>query len=170
VLAPIGYVGLLFLDEPLSYLVFRSTWIGASCLYVFTVAFGLQMDRRTARSSWRQAIAFPGVVSIVVMISAFDPDLFANGLPHAVGLRFTTDERLTWTVFVYLWISLSMVVAWLARDIEGTRVGRHLTPLLVYLVGYGPLLCAVAVDAYVKEFRRADARWEKTEKIGRVAG
>ncbi len=38
------------------------------------------------------------------------------------------------------------------------------------LIGYGPVLCAVTVDAFFKELRHADARWEKTEKIGRVLG
>jgi hypothetical protein len=40
----------------------------------------------------------------------------------------------------------------------------------MYLVGYGPLLCAVTVDAYVKELTKAEAKWDKTEKIGRVLG
>jgi hypothetical protein len=38
------------------------------------------------------------------------------------------------------------------------------------LIGYGPVLCAVTVAAFFKELRHADARWEKTEKIGRVLG
>ena len=43
-----------------------------------------------------------------------------------------------------------------------------LTPLLTYIIGYGPILCAVTVDSYIKQARRAEARWDKTEKVGRV--
>jgi len=47
--------------------------------------------------------------------------------------------------------------------------GRFLSPLFVYIGGYGPLLCAVAFSSYIKELRHADMRWEKTEKVGRGA-
>jgi predicted membrane-bound dolichyl-phosphate-mannose-protein mannosyltransferase len=41
--------------------------------------------------------------------------------------------------------------------------------VLVYLAGYGPLLCAITFTAYLKELSGAEARWEKTEKTGKVA-
>jgi hypothetical protein len=40
---------------------------------------------------------------------------------------------------------------------------------LVYVGGYGPLLCAITTAAYFKEFRGADRHWDKTEKTGKVA-
>jgi hypothetical protein len=43
-----------------------------------------------------------------------------------------------------------------------------LSPALLYLVGYGSLLCAITFDSYIKEIRHADARWDKTVKTGRV--
>ena len=48
-------------------------------------------------------------------------------------------------------------------------MGRVLTPILVYVVGYGPILCAITVDSYIKEFRGAETSWDKTEKTGRVS-
>ena len=39
---------------------------------------------------------------------------------------------------------------------------------LIYTVGYGPLLCAMTVAAYWREYRGAEMRWEKTEKLGRA--
>ena len=39
---------------------------------------------------------------------------------------------------------------------------------LLYVVGYGPLLCAITAAAYLAELRRADLVWEKTEKTGTV--
>jgi hypothetical protein len=54
------------------------------------------------------------------------------------------------------------------RKLEGIRgVGRLARPLL-YVVGYGPLLCTITAAAYVAEMRHAEMRWEKTEKTGAV--
>ena len=71
-------------------------------------------------------------------------------------------------MFIYAWLTLSMAVAWLAKAIEPRRFGRLLSPLLVYLVGYGSVLCACTFASYVKELRRAEAHWEKTEKTGKA--
>jgi hypothetical protein len=35
-------------------------------------------------------------------------------------------------------------------------------------VGYGSLLCACTFASYVKELRKADMTWDKTEKTGKV--
>ena len=127
---------------------------------------GLQLDPSISRTSWREAIAFPGLISLAVMATAFFP-----GLADAFfGIRPEQEFRTSTILFIYSWIALTMLIAWFARNIESTRFGRFLAPVLVYVVGYGPVLCAVTVDAYFKERRHADARWEKTEKIGRVAG
>ena len=48
ILAPIGFIGLFFLQEPLANVVFRSMWIGAACLYAYTVVLGLQLDPASA--------------------------------------------------------------------------------------------------------------------------
>ena len=40
--------------------------------------------------------------------------------------------------------------------------------LIVYVVGYGPLLCGVTFNSYVKELRGAAMTWDKTEKTGKV--
>ena len=63
-----------------------------------------------------------------------------------------------------------MVLAWLVRKVEGTPVLRWLTKPLLYVVGFGPVLCAITLDAYVKEWRGAAQVWDKTEKTGRVMG
>ena len=170
VIAPIGFVGLFFLDEPLAQLMFRSMWIGAACLYAFTVAFGLQLDPGISRTSWREAIAFPGLISLAVMVTAFFPGLVETEVPEALGVQVSEGYRTSSTLFIYLWISLTMVIAWLVKNFEHTTLGRWVTPVAIYVIGYGPVLCAVTVDAFFKELRHADAHWEKTEKIGRVVG
>jgi cellulose synthase/poly-beta-1,6-N-acetylglucosamine synthase-like glycosyltransferase len=170
VLSSVGLVGLYFLHSGIAAIVFQATWAIAACTYVYSISLGVQLDRRTGRSSWREAILFPGFISIVIMVTAFFPGLFEHRLPAVLGLPVNPTGIAIWTLFVYAWISLSMLGAWLAKAIELTRIGRFLTPLLIYLVGYGPLLCAVTVDSYIKEFRHAEAKWDKTEKIGRVVG
>ena len=170
ILSSIGLVGLYFLHSALAAVVFRATWALAACTYVYSISLAVQLDRRTGRRSWREAVLFPGFVSIVVMTSAFFPGLLERDVPRLLGLAPSRVGLEVWVLFIYSWISLSMVGAWLAKVVEKTRVGRVLTPLLVYLVGYGPLLCAVTVDSYIKEFRHADAKWDKTEKVGRVVG
>ncbi|WP_263118433.1 glycosyltransferase [Cellulomonas fimi] len=170
VVVPLAFLGLFALDHPLAQVAFRALWISAACLYLFAVVFSLQLDPVVARASWWQALLFPGLLSVAVMVTAFFPGLLEERLPGVFGLQLTPAGHVIWTVVVYLWVSLAMVGAWIARLIEPTRVGRFLTPVLVYLVGYGPLQCAVAVDAFYREIRGASTAWEKTEKIGRVLG
>jgi hypothetical protein len=61
-----------------------------------------------------------------------------------------------------------MVTAYLAKVLEPGRFGRILSPLLVYVVGYGSLLCACTFASYLKELQRAEMTWDKTEKTGKV--
>jgi cellulose synthase/poly-beta-1,6-N-acetylglucosamine synthase-like glycosyltransferase len=170
VLSSVGLVGLFFLDRPVSALVFHYTWALATCTYVFAMVLGVQLDPETGRNSWREAVFFPGLISIIVLTTAFFPGLLERDLLGVFGLQFGATGQTAFTLFVYAWISLSMVAAWLVKVIDGTRAGQVISPILVYLVGYGPILCAVTVDSYIKEFRGADATWDKTEKTGRVLG
>lgn len=168
VLSSIGLIGLFLLQSELAAVVFRATWITAACTYVYTIALAVQLDPRTGWRSAREAVFFPGAISLIVMLTAFFPGLIERDIPHLLGLPVNSTADTVWTLFVYAWISLSMLGAWLAKAVESTRVGTLISPLLVYLVGYGPVLCAVTVDSYIKELRRAEARWDKTEKTGRV--
>ncbi|MCU1422980.1 MAG: glycosyl transferase [Microbacteriaceae bacterium] len=170
ILSSFGLLGLFFLQSELATIVFRTTWILAACVYVYTIGLAVQLDRRTGLRSWREALLFPGLVSILVMMTAFFPGLLDKRLPALFGIQTGPTFYYWWTLFVYVWISISMLGAVLARKIEKTRIGRVLTPLLIYLVGYGPLLCAVTVDSYVKEARHVEQKWDKTEKVGRVMG
>jgi cellulose synthase/poly-beta-1,6-N-acetylglucosamine synthase-like glycosyltransferase len=168
VLSSVGLVGLYLLQSDLATTVFRFMWIAAACTYVYSIALAVQLDGPTGRRSWREAIMFPGFVSVLVMVTAFFPGLLEVTVPGWFGLAITEPVLVGWTLFVYIWTSVSMLGAWLAKWVERFPVGRFVTPLLVYLVGYGPVLCAVTVDSYIKEFRRAEAVWDKTEKTGRV--
>jgi hypothetical protein len=71
-------------------------------------------------------------------------------------------------LFIYAWPAVSMPVACLAKVAEPHRFGRFLSPLVVYVVGYGSLLCACTFASYVKELRGAEMKWDKTEKTGKM--
>ena len=40
---------------------------------------------------------------------------------------------------------------------------------MLFIVGYGPLLCTITFAAYIAELRGKSITWEKTEKTGKVA-
>jgi cellulose synthase/poly-beta-1,6-N-acetylglucosamine synthase-like glycosyltransferase len=169
ILSSIGLLGLLFLQSDIAVTAFRALWIFTACAFVFILALGAQVDSQLASRNWRELLSFPGIVSMLVMLTAFFPELVLVYLPGLFGLRLTGDGVFILTAAIYVWIPLSMLGAWLARRVEATRVGPVLAPILIYLVGYGSLLCAITFDSYIKEFRHADSVWQKTEKTGRVS-
>jgi hypothetical protein len=72
-------------------------------------------------------------------------------------------------LFVYCWLAASMLAAWAAKLLEQRGKLRILSPPLIYISGYGPLLCAITFAAYISEARGAEMKWDKTEKSGKVA-
>ena len=60
------------------------------------------------------------------------------------------------------------MVAVLARGVERRLGLKRLALALVYLSGYGPLLCAIGFTAYIKELRGSEIRWEVTKKTGKM--
>ena len=71
-------------------------------------------------------------------------------------------------LFAYVWLSASMLAAWLVKRLEATRVLGWLARPLLYVVGFGPVLCAItAARVRQGDAGRGDV-WEKTEKTGAV--
>ena len=164
IVGSVSMVGLFFLAPDLSWQVFQKLWIVNALGYTFITAMTLLLDRRTARSSWRQALLFPGLVSLLVIVWAVFPPVFDAMLGEGAGR--TGGPLLTAVVlFSYVWLAGCMAVAYLARRVENTRAG-FLAPALVYLSGYGALLCAVTVASYWAHLRAAPRTWDKTEKVG----
>ena len=168
VTSSIGLLGLLLLHSQLALIVFRALWIIAAMSFVFTLALAAQLDRKLSSNAWREVLTFPGIISMLVMLTAFFPRLTEVDLPGLFGWHLTASGLFFITLAIYIWIPFSMVGAWLAREVESTWIGPFLSPLLIYLVGYGSLLCAITFDSYIKELRHADAKWDKTVKTGRV--
>ena len=171
ILISVSLVTLYFIDFPLSWATFHLLWIGAGLCYLFTTLYAFGVDPATARHTWKEGVLFPGAISLTIIVYACFPrptGWIVQTSTHLVGVGLTHHEIHLAVLFAYLWLAASMPVAWLARVLEPTRWGRVLSPVIVYVVGYGPLLCAVTFNSYVKELRGAAMTWDKTEKSGKV--
>ncbi|CAG7620294.1 glycosyltransferase family 2 protein [Leucobacter soli] len=166
-LAAVALFSLLLLHSEVAESVFRFMWIAASCTYLFSILLSVQLDPRTAAVSWREALLFPGVGAMLLMLIALFPYQSDQLLTQWFGTLGPAD-RFLFASLLYLWGPISLLGAWAARHAERLPAGRFLAGLMIYLFGYGSLLCAITVDSYIKEWRRADASWVKTEKVGRV--
>jgi cellulose synthase/poly-beta-1,6-N-acetylglucosamine synthase-like glycosyltransferase len=157
-LTSIGLIGLYLLDSQVASQVFGAAVFVPVATFVFMVTLTISIDPRVGLKVWREALLFPGAISFVVLIGATFPML--------VPLSGTAET--VWTLFVYSWLVLCIPMAFAVRKLELSRWGRWLAPVGLYLVGFGPMMCAITVDAYLKEYRGAAMTWDKTEKTGRV--
>jgi cellulose synthase/poly-beta-1,6-N-acetylglucosamine synthase-like glycosyltransferase len=152
----LALIALFLHDREFSIGVFQTLWFVNLVTYLFITLSSFSLDPAVGRNAWREAIAFPGLVSLAIIAYAIVPGLI-DGVGGDVVLLFT-----------YVWLSASMFFAWLVKRIEQTRLLGWAAPPLLYLVGYGPLLCAITATAYLKELRGAEMVWDKTEKTGAV--
>jgi hypothetical protein len=156
---------LYFASSPSAWPAFRALWIINAATYLFITGFALLIDPQTGRHAWRQAVLFPGLVNLAISMESCFPKP-ASAAAHALQV---TGRQAAWiTVFSYAWLAGSMAVGYLAKAAEPHRGGRLASMLLLYLAGYGSLLCACTFASYVKELRRAEMVWDKTEKTGKV--
>jgi cellulose synthase/poly-beta-1,6-N-acetylglucosamine synthase-like glycosyltransferase len=172
IVASASLVTLFFIDFPLSWMTFHLLWIISGLTYVFITLFALLIDPETGKHTWKEAVMFPGLISLLIILYACFPRPIhwaVNHASHGVGVDLTHTSTRALVLFAYCWLALSMLVAWFAKLIESRRLGRFLSPLIVFVVGYGPLLCAVTFASYVKELSGAEMKWDKTEKTGKVA-
>jgi cellulose synthase/poly-beta-1,6-N-acetylglucosamine synthase-like glycosyltransferase len=168
-----GLIGLYAINPALARHAFVVLWGINALAYAFITASSFSVDPETARWTWREGLAFPGVVSLLIMLHSVVPQLFVvdgAALLRDVGIVPSATLGTALVLFTYLWLSLSMLAAYAVKLLAGSGRLERLVPPLVYIVGYGPLLCAITAAAYVAELRGAELRWDKTEKIGAVGG
>jgi cellulose synthase/poly-beta-1,6-N-acetylglucosamine synthase-like glycosyltransferase len=172
IMASGALITLFFIDKSLAWQAFHALWITNLLTYVFITSFALLIDPPTGRRVWREAVMFPGAISLIIMLAAIAPVplrfLAYHGLSH-VGAYGAGGLAGGVELFTYVWLGGSMLVAYLAKIAESRFAGRFTSPLLIYLAGYGSLLCAVTFAAFIKQLRGADVKWDKTEKTGKVA-
>ncbi len=114
---------------------------------------------------------FPGLVNLAIVIYTCFPRLFRDLAHKALTASHFSPAHgylVGGILFIYAWPAVSMALAYLAKVAEPRRFGRFISPLVVYTVGYGPLLCACTFVSYVKELQRAEMKWDKTEKTGKM--
>jgi cellulose synthase/poly-beta-1,6-N-acetylglucosamine synthase-like glycosyltransferase len=161
---------LWFVDRELSRSAFRWSWIINALCYVFVTTYALLLDGDTAKKVWRQAIMFPGLISVLIIVWSCFPALFRWGgevITDATGWSISTMGTDYVMLAVYVWVAACMLAAALCKWLDGA--GAHRVAVLgLYVSGFGPLLCAITFTAYVKELRGAEQVWEKTEKTGKV--
>jgi cellulose synthase/poly-beta-1,6-N-acetylglucosamine synthase-like glycosyltransferase len=165
-------VTLYFVDKSLAWHAFHALWITNVLTYAFITSYALMIDPRTGRRVWREALFFPGAISLIIMLAAVAPVplrfIVYHGLAF-IGAAFVLHYGAAIELFTYVWLAASMGVAYLGKLAENRIGGRFTSPLLTYIAGYGALLCAVTFNAYVREIRRAETTWDKTEKTGKAA-
>ena len=86
-----------------------------------------------------------------------------------LGLGWSSHTRSYLALAAYLWIAVCMLAAWAVYRLDKAHDLGRLGGILLFIVGYGPLLCAITCAAYVAEARGATATWDKTVKTGRIA-
>jgi cellulose synthase/poly-beta-1,6-N-acetylglucosamine synthase-like glycosyltransferase len=160
---------LYFAGAAQAWPAFRVLWILNAVSYLFITGFALLIDPQAGRRTWRQALLFPGAVNLAIIAYTCFPRPWRDGIHWTASQVHVSLAHLTWgTPVLYAWLAGSMAVAYLAKVIEPRRYGRFLSPALVYVAGYGPLLCACTLAAHFKELKGAEQKWDKTEKTGKV--
>ncbi|MER6479300.1 glycosyltransferase [Streptomyces filamentosus] len=158
---------LYFTDSGRSWELFRWLWVINLVCYLLIILMSAAVDGSTFRRCWREALVYPGIVSTLILVLTAFPGYFLPLLERHGWLAEDGSPRLLMVV-VYAWLGLALPLAWLAKLLTGTRF-RFLAPVLLHLVGYGSLLAACLVAAWVQERRKKELKWDKTEKTGKVA-
>jgi cellulose synthase/poly-beta-1,6-N-acetylglucosamine synthase-like glycosyltransferase len=171
IVSSFSLVTLYFANDDGAWRAFHILWITNAVTYFFITAFALLIDPPIARHTWRQGMMFPGVVNLGIVLYTCVPPLFRDLAHEAFAATHFSPGHAVLAgaiLFIYAWPAASMPVACLAKVAEPHRFGRFLSPLVVYVVGYGSLLCACTFASYVKELRGAEMKWDKTEKTGKM--
>jgi cellulose synthase/poly-beta-1,6-N-acetylglucosamine synthase-like glycosyltransferase len=170
-MATTGLVTLFFTDRALSISAFTALWALTGGTFLFITLSALFMDPETGRRCWREGFFFPGAINLtLILFGLFGPIITSVFAKQLADIGLTGGEPVVkyMLLFADLWLSLSIVAAWLLKRLdEWGRVPWLVRPLL-YVVGYGPLLCAFTVAGYIAELRGREQVWEKTEKVGAV--
>jgi cellulose synthase/poly-beta-1,6-N-acetylglucosamine synthase-like glycosyltransferase len=164
-------LALYMVHGAVAWKAFGILWLANAMSFVFITVLTLLIDPATGRRTWVEGFMFSGAVNLIVMVAAVLTSpmyrLTVEAL-SSVGLRVTHGWAVGAVMFIYAWQAGSMALAYLAKVIERAPLGRILGRVLLYTAGYGPLMCAVTLASLVREWQGAEAKWDKTEKTGKV--
>ncbi len=170
--ASVSLISLSFMDAGFAWKLFEGYWIIAAIVYLLVTFASFVIDTESAKKSWIEGFAFPGLISLSIIAYSIAPSLFEPIAEWVALAPGGIGERLL-MLFLYAWLSLAMVFAWLAAWLEG-KVEDHprlqwVPQVVLYIAGYGAFLCAVTFAAYIKEFKGEARTWDKTEKKGAMS-
>jgi cellulose synthase/poly-beta-1,6-N-acetylglucosamine synthase-like glycosyltransferase len=171
IMATTGLLTLFFTDRELSISAFTALWALTGGTFLFITLSAIAMDPETGKKCLKEGFLFPGAINLtLILFGLFGPiitTVFAQQLID-IGLAGGEPAVKYMLLFADCWLSFSILAAWLLKKLdEWGRVPWLVKPLL-YVIGYGPLLCAFTVAGYVAELRGREQVWEKTEKVGAV--
>lgn len=164
IVSSIGLVGLFFLDRNLSSELFRLLFGITAIAYVFMTTYSYILDPHTAKRAWFAGIMFPGAIALIILTASLIPRIFEQVVSTYLGSGWF-DTFILWSD---IWVSLCMLFGWLIYRLDRAGVSQKITNVLLVIVGYGAVLCAIGVAAFVAEFCKVKIRWDKTEKAGKV--
>jgi len=166
-----GLIGLFLSDPRLAERTSGGIWGVSALAYLFITVSSMSIDPGCARRTWREALAFPGLVSLAIMLHSVSPQLYSvegGRLLRDAGIGPSAGLSTGLVLFTYFWLAGSMLAAYAVKLLAASGRCQRLIAPLVYIVGYGPLLCAITAAAYIAELRGSELRWDKTEKTGAV--
>jgi cellulose synthase/poly-beta-1,6-N-acetylglucosamine synthase-like glycosyltransferase len=166
ILSAASLLFLFYTDTSRSWFAFQALWVVNLVSYLFVTLLSLAVDPVTARRCWREALIFPGLVSCFFLVVTAVPSVTLPWL-DGLGLGLTRDSPHPLMLFAYCWLALCLPLAWAAKFLTGTRL-RWLSAPIVHLVGYGSLLAACSLSAFVLQVRGAEQSWGRTVKTGKV--
>lgn len=173
VLSSAALVALWFLDEVRARQAFDALWISSALGFVFTTAFTLLIDFDVAKRCWRQALGFPGLISLLIMAWVLAPAptrWLIRSVVESVGVPWTDTTKSYLALTAYIWVSACMAAAWAVYRLDKAVGGLGIRGgFILFIVGYGPLLCAITFAAYVAQAQGKTANWDKTVKTGKIA-
>ncbi|RMZ59297.1 glycosyltransferase family 2 protein [Chryseobacterium nematophagum] len=175
ILVSIGLIGLFFLDSYYSWALFKQFWLLNTFTDFFIILTCLFLDPQTSKRTYLQGILFPGIISLGLIILSVHPDFMNRFLDMIVrnynesGLHPGLNMRTILIVFLlYLWVSLCMVVSYMAYYTEKKGGPAFISRTLLLIGGYGPFLCAITLASYIRGLSQSEFKWDKTEKTGNL--
>jgi hypothetical protein len=111
-------------------------------------------------------VIFPGLVSLAIMVVAVSGVKIIGSTDRLTPGRWSCGDAAA--LLILAWTGISTLAAWLVYRIEKAGAPKWLRNSLLVLVGYGPLLCAIAFAAIIAQLRKADLKWDKTIKSGKA--
>jgi cellulose synthase/poly-beta-1,6-N-acetylglucosamine synthase-like glycosyltransferase len=167
IMSSIGVIGLYFLRPPWAWIAFTILWSATFVAYLFETLFSFAIDPATGRRTWFEGLAFPGVISVCIMLIAVSRLPLLSGAADWIEAGHWSWRDIP-VQLILAWTGISTVAAWLVYRLDGVGAPKWLRNIFLVLVGYGPLVCAVAFAAIIAEFRKTDQRWDKTIKSGKA--